>query len=71
MAGCASCGGGGGGRTTPNYGGRGTAESWRITDATGAEIFYVDGERAQRDHKLMAGSKLDKINPITGAVLKA
>jgi len=69
--GCASCGGGRRASTsTYSPGGRGgAAESWKLTDANGAEIFYVDGDRAQRDHKLMPGSTLHKINPITGALL--
>ncbi|MFE7963399.1 hypothetical protein ACFU0X_10150 [Streptomyces cellulosae] len=69
--GCATCGGGRQTSTsTYSAGGRGGAgQAWRLTDANGAEIFYVDGERAKRDHELMPGSTLDKINPITGALL--
>jgi hypothetical protein len=67
---CSSCGGG---RTSaPSHmTARGVAESWRLTHSDGAEVFYTDGDRAKNDHGQIPGSRLDKIDPFTGAVLSS
>lgn len=67
---CGSCGGGRSGGSSYTHQ-SGSAESWRLTYPDGAQVFYTDPDRAQKDHDALkaTGATLEKINPITGAPL--
>lgn len=72
---CGSCGGGR--SSSAGHVRSGVAESWRLTDSKGGEVYYTDGERAKNDRDALnsnprtAGARLEKVNPVTGAVLSS
>lgn len=70
MGNCTSCGGGPRNALGHRVNAQGVAEAIRLTYDDGAQVFYQDINRAISDHSQLPGTTLERVDPVTNAVLE-